>query len=200
MNNIIKKTAIVTALSLFAITFVIMFSLFAFAPATAGNLCYELGLKKIALSCYEKEYNKTGEFDDLINLLDNAIFLGDNERVCSYGEITFSRTGELNYYCETVDADKNEQSYPTYDYYATAIANAYYKQNQVDNMAQFVLNNMTEDGYTETSALYYSVKLAGNNNELRDALGRAYESNNEWTFIGRSDFRKEIQLLGYEFN
>ena len=196
MTKIIKKTAIITALSLVAVSLLSVFALFVFAPKKAGDICNELGLKKVALSCYEKNYNSTGDFDDLMLLVDNSIFEEDNERIVNYGKIAFSRKVDFDSLCTSLDGD-GSVDYPTYDYYSTAIVNAYYNLGKNTDLVKFAFKNLSKDGYTETSALYYTVQLAKSDNSLRDVLGDEYYSKNNWTFTGRTLFKNDLSDMGY---
>lgn len=197
MGKTIKKTALLTVLSLIAVSFLTVFAIFVFAPKTAGDFCNDMGMKKIALSCYEREYNKTGEFDDLIFLFDYAIFEDDYGRVTKYGEIALSRTTDFECFCAQSDLNKAEGAYPTYDYYTTAIVDAYYAQGKKQDVAVFALNHVPSKGYSETTALYYAVQLAKDDTSLLKFLGDEYGNGIKWTFTGKTTFKKEIEKLGY---
>ena len=84
MNKLVVKVAILTFLSLIAVSLISAFSIFTFAPGFAGDKCFELGLKNVATKCYERAYEQTGEFDDLVILVDNAIFSEDGDAVLTY--------------------------------------------------------------------------------------------------------------------
>ena len=202
MNKVIIKTAIVTVLSLIVASILAGIGIYAFAPRFAGDCCYELGLKNMATSCYERVYQKTGTYDDLIELVNSAIYAEDDKNVSVYGEELVNRKIEFNAFCEQADFDKEfeEGSFTTYDYYVntTVFAKYYlgYKQDAVD----FAFSCLFKGGYVENSALKMLVEMVDSEEGLGNMLVIAYnalEPANRYAFTNHNVFRSDMKELGY---
>ena len=139
MKKTIIKTAILTTLSLVMALFVGIFSTFMFAPKLSARICHDLGMKDLSTSCYERVYKKTGELEDLIEVIDSAVYAENKESVIEYGTILFDTYGDTNRffeYCNACDTDLEEGGYPTFDYYANTVFVALYAQGEKTKAAK----------------------------------------------------------------
>lgn len=206
MSNIVKKTVIITALSLVAVLLLTVFGIVAFAPKTAGDICFNLGLNKSALGCYEREYKNTGEFDDLLKIVDTAIISDNDQYTIDYGTLLVSRKKEFSSYCSAEDKRLGENSkYSTHDYYTNIIMNVYFDRGDRETAVRFSLYNLPQSGYAENSALYNIVNIARGDgttvdSEMVEIIGSVYESMSDNYFTGYVKFKDDMRKLGYKFN
>ena len=199
MGNLIKKTAIITALSLIAVAFISVFAIFTFSPSLAGDCCFELGLKNLAISCYEREYKNTGEYDDLVELVNCAIYAEDNQAVVDYGVVMKGRKIEFDGYCKVLDEESESVGYWAYDYYTNGIMQAYISLGDKDGAAKFAVGCAEEKGYTEESALKNAVNMAKNDKALGDSIILAYKNSTKSSFNNFVIFKNEMKEMGYTF-
>lgn len=205
MNKVIIKTAIITFLTLVVAFILGVIGIYAFAPRIAGKYCYELGFKNMATECNERVYTKTGEFSDLVELVDSAIYAENYDLISTYGEEMVKRTSDFKSFCESeVDEDYTEDSYSTFDYYVNTTMLAKYSLGNVQNAIDFAFDSMSSKGYTENSSL----KMLVNMIESQDGLGQMicdtynnipYDKGNKF-FIGHENFRTDMKNLGYPVN
>lgn len=161
MRKTIVETALYTTLSLMLALFVGAFSIFACAPRLSAKISYDLGMKKVSASCYERVYKKTGELSDLIAVIDSAVYADKKDTVIEYGTLlfdTYGNTSEFYNYCVALDEDMEEGEYSTFDYYANTVFMALYSQGQKEQAAKFAIKNMHE--YTDKSVLMMAMILA----------------------------------------
>ena len=195
MGSFIKKVAITTCLILVAVLFLGVFSVFTFAPKLAGDKCFELGLKNVATTCYERVYKKTGEFDDLITLVDNVIFAEDTEMIVEYLGKMVNRKLEFEEFCKSLDEQSEYVDYSSYDYYVTTLMMAYYKLGNKTSAANFAFSSLTSDGYEEGCALYYAVKLSQTDADFFDMIVTSYKGLSTKTFTGYKKFREDLKAI-----
>ena len=93
MKKTIIKTAIFTVLSLVLALFIGVFAIFMFTPKLSARICHNLGLKDLSTSCYERVYKQTGELEDLIEVIDSAVYAENKDCVIEYGTILFDIYG-----------------------------------------------------------------------------------------------------------
>ena len=178
MLKFILKTAIITTLAFVSACIIGVFSIFAFAPKLSASVCYDLGMKKLATSCNERVYEKTGTLEDLIELIDSAIYSEDKEIIAKYGVFlfdTYNNTILFTSYCETADANLQDGEYSTYDYYANSVFMALYNLGEKEKAAEVAIINIIE--YTDKSALKRAVVLAdpSNDKEFGETLISVYK-------------------------
>ncbi len=199
MSSLIKKTAIITVLSLIAVAFLSVFAIFTFYPSLAGDCCFEIGLKNLAISCYEREYKNTGEYEDLVELVDCAIYAEDYQKVVDYGVIMKGRKLEFDGYCEDLDEESENVGYSAYDYYTNVIMQSYISLGNTDGATKFAVDCATENGYTEDSALKNAVKMAKEDKVLGQSIIVAYKNAKSTNFTNYTNFKNEMKELGYTF-
>ena len=161
MQKTIVKTALITVLILLSVLFLGVFSIFAFAPKLSAKVSYDLGMKKLSSSCYERVYAKTGEMEDLIMVVDSAVYAEKTDAIIEYGtELfnTFATTSEFYDFCQKGDANLAEGAYSTYDYYSNTVFMALYSQNKKAEAATLAIRHMVE--YNENSVLKTAYRLA----------------------------------------
>ena len=202
MNKVILKTAIFTVLALIVATILTIVGVFAFAPKFAGNCCYELGLKGLAVDCYERVYMETGEFEDLVELVNCGVYAQDDTIVSNYGEEMIGRKVEFKNFCDNADVDVEftDGAYTTYDYYVNAIMLAKYALNEKQEAVDFVFRTLFVNGYTENSALKMLVNMVSSEEGLGDLLVEGYmnlEPGSRYGFTNHQTFRDEMKELGY---
>lgn len=198
MNGIIKKTAIMTSLILVATLFLGAFGLFVFAPKYTGDLCFEIGMKNSAVNCYEIAYGRTGDYGDLVDLVNCSAYTENYEVMSRYGKIMLEREVEFNDFCKQGDQDVTEGDYTTYGYYTTAIMLAFYKTGDKQSSASIAVE-YTLNGYVETSALYAAVRLCKNDSEFLGVLVSAYKGgSNKLSGTHLSKFREDIKAIDPE--
>lgn len=179
MKKTIIKTALFTALSLIFTLFLGAFSIFAFAPRLSAKISYDLGMKNLSTSCYERVYHKTGELDDLIAVIDSAVYAEKEDTIIEYGTLLFNTYGssEVFYnYCSALDASIEEGAYTTFDYYANTVFMAMYSQGLKEEAAKFAIKNMNK--YSDKSVLMMAMILADPTNDkpFGDLLVKTYKS------------------------
>lgn len=87
MKKLILKTALLTLAALICVS-AMLYGFFAlFFPAKIGDLFDGFGRKDIAVAYYELEYQKTSEFDDLVDICTRLDARGDSHRTQKYLEI-----------------------------------------------------------------------------------------------------------------
>ncbi|MBR2385472.1 MAG: hypothetical protein IKA99_07705 [Clostridia bacterium] len=196
MKKTIIKTALFTVLALICCLFLSVFSIFAFAPKLSAKITYDLGMKKMSTSCYERVYKKTGDLEDLIMVIDSAVYAEDKETIAQYGVMlfdTYGNTSEFKNYCDVCDVDVQEGGYTTYDYYANTVFMALYSQGQKEKAVEFAIVNLKK--YTDRSALKRAVVLANptNDKELGLLLVKGYKRLRPTIDISLfNDFREEL--------
>ncbi|MBR2336784.1 MAG: hypothetical protein IKA61_02440 [Clostridia bacterium] len=189
MKGTIMKTALITALSLVCILFLGVFSTYLFAPKLSAELSYNLGMKGLSSSCYERVYKKTGELDDLIVVIDSAVYAEKTETVEKYGLIlfdTYGKTSEFANYCRKNDEGLTEDDYSTYDYYANTVFMALYNRGEKEKAAEFAIRNMV--AYSDKCALKMAVILADPTND------RAF---GDFLVVKYKSLMKEINTANY---
>lgn len=198
MNKLVVKVAILTFLSLIAVSLISAFSIFTFAPGFAGDKCFELGLKNVATKCYERAYEQTGEFDDLVILVDNAIFSEDGDAVIEYGTKMINRNDEFSAFCIETDEKSEYVDYSSYDYYVTAVMMANYNAGKKTEAVDIAFSKLTADGYKEGIALFYAVQLAKEDEDLLQIILSSYKASTNRTFTNYKAFREELQGIDPE--
>ncbi|MBQ7373368.1 MAG: hypothetical protein IJW64_02245 [Clostridia bacterium] len=203
MNKVIIKTAIITFLSLVVAFILGVIGIYAFAPRLAGGYCYELGLKNMATECYERVYSKTGEFDDLVELVNSAIY-AENDGVTSvYGEEMIERKSDFKNFCDKqIDENFQEGDYSTYDYYVNATMLAKYSLGNKQEAIEFAFScALKSAGYTEHSALKMLVNMIETDESLGDIISEFYNAmtppEQKYSFSGHVEFRNDMNNLGY---
>ena len=202
MNKIIIKTAIITVLSLVVASIIGVVCAFSFAPRFSGNCCFELGLKDMATKCYERAYLNSGTYEDLVELVDSAIYAEYDEMIAKYGEEMVERKVEFKRFCEDldVDVDYTEGGYSTYDYYANATMLAKYYLGDKEGAVDFVFDNLFTNGYTENSALKMLVNMVSSEEGLGEMLSDEYlelEPASRYAFTNHEKFREDMKALGF---
>ncbi len=193
----ILKTAAITALAFISIFIISVFSIFAFAPKFSAKICHDLGMKKLATSCLEREYEKKGTLEDLIEVIDSAVYSEEKDKVAKYGVLLFeayNNTVAFADYCAKEDADIEEDEYSTYDYYANTVFMVLYNQGEKEQAAEFAIINIIE--YSDKSALKRAVVLANptHDKEFGDTLVSVYKSlMKDINTSAYNDFRIEMR-------
>ena len=202
MSKVIIKTAIVTVLALIVALIFSCVGVYAFAPRFAGDCCYELGLKDAATNCYERVYKSTGTYEDLIELVNSAIYAEDDKTVSVYGEELVDRKIEFKDFCNQADVDKEfeEGSYSTFDYYVNVTMLAKLSIGNKQDAVDFAFTCVFQGGYVENSALKMLVEMVDSEEGLGDMLVIAYnalEPVNRYAFTNHQVFRSDMKELGY---
>ena len=179
MRKTIIKTALFTALSLIFALFLGAFSIFVFAPSLSAKISYDLGMKNLSTSCYERVYHKTGELDDLIAVIDSAVYAENEDTIIEYGTLlfdTYGNTEEFYNYCKALDVTVEEGAYTTFDYYANTVFMALYSKGLKGDAAKFAIKNI--NSYSDKSVLMMAMVLADPTNDkaFGDLLVKAYKS------------------------
>lgn len=198
MNKLILKTALITLLSLFATLLIGVFSITLFAPSFAGDCYFEIGLKDVAVSCYERAYLNSGSYDDLVELVDSASFSENDALTASYGKTMIERKLEFADFC--AKSDENTQSnFSTYDYYATLIMFAFYDIGDKDGAVEICFNTLENGGYTDDCALKMAVNMAKDDKELGNVIVTAYKSLSNRNFENNTQnkFKNDMKGMGY---
>ena len=198
MGNVIKKTALITLLSLVAVLLISVFGVTVFAPSFAGDCYFELGLKNVAVSCYERAFNDSGSFSDLVELVDSASFSENDEITATYGKKMIDRSIEFAEFCKSADED-SQGGYSTYDYYATLVTFAFYDLGDKEGAVDICFKTLDNGGYTDGCALKTAVQLAREDREFGEVLISAYKELPSRNFANNTQvqFKKDMRELGY---
>ena len=198
MGDLIKKTALITALSLVAILLVGVFCITIFAPSFAGDCYFEIGLKSVAVSCYERAYNDSGSYEDLVELVDASNYSENDQTTATYGKIMLERKLEFADFCKSMDENLND-GYSTYDYYATMVMLAFYDLGDKYSAADVCFANLENGGYVDGCALAMAVKMAKGDRDFGAIIVAAYKSLSSRNFTNNTQiaFKNDMKELGY---
>ena len=166
MKKTILKTALITVLILIGVLFTSVFSIFVFAPKYSAKISYDLGMKNVSTSCYERVYKKTGEMEDLITVIDSAVYAENTDKVIEYGVKLFDVFSDTNVFydfCKSSDVGLAEDAYSTYDYYSNTVFMALYSSGKKSDAAKFAIKHMND--FNEKSVLKTAYRLADPTND-----------------------------------
>lgn len=201
----ILKTALITALSFIGVLVIGAFSIFTFAPSLSASVCHDLGMRKLASSCLERVYKNTGEIDDLIEVIDSAVYAENKQTVAEYGKVlfySFNDTANFKSICAKGDEDIKEGEYSTYDYYASTVFMALYETGDKQGASEFAIKFMGDE-YTEKCVLKMAVKIANPETDkaFGDMLVNSYKNDKTISKTNYKKFEEEMKAYGdaYKF-
>ena len=172
MKKTIVKSAFITFAVAVAALFLTLIVLTFAMPKTMGGFYESLGFNGVALSCKQKTYENSGDFNDLASLIDYADFI-DNDRVLAYYGFDFLDNENFGKYCE----EKGGSGIKSQDYYPYIVFRAGQKYGKTDKVGEFSVK--LTSSYTKTSPLYSAISLAltGNDTALAKAVVDEYDKN-----------------------
>ena len=151
MKKTILKTVTLTLVSIVALCLITYGCVAGSSPKSLASVWSDLGSYDISVKYYEKQYEKTQDFSDLVVLCNKV-----NEQKDSALSVTYLKalTEDENFsgFCETEDGGGG-YTFTTYEYYFGKYAVAVYYDGGIDS-AIAVAENSVSAGYTEHSAFY----------------------------------------------
>ena len=115
MKKTILKTVAITVAVLVAVTCLLYVCLMIFSPVTLGKLWDGLGSYDLSVKYYEKQYDKTGDINDLSAFTVKLDEKGDAERTAKYLSVMVDRE-DFNSFCTKSD-DNSGYGFSARDYY-----------------------------------------------------------------------------------
>ena len=164
ITKLVLKTVAITMASVIGACLVVFGALTLFTPATLARFFDGMGMEKSAVSFYEKQYNKTGDVNDLSVLVMKIDGKNDSARAEKYLAVLVLHD-DFESYCAFQDSAQNA-SLSTKEYYSGQYAVILCRNAKVSEALNFAKNFVTENGYTTFNP--YSVMLT----EVGASLGQ----------------------------
>ncbi len=186
MRNTVFKSIVITISAIvgsFCIVFLVLFLGF---PKTLGQINSQLGQHLAAVKFYEKAYNRSGDFDTLHTLIDEAEKTESDYIAYLYGD-KFIFDSQFDEYCALSD-ENNKTSLSTSDYYCGIIIKSImaYKSNDSEILKD--ANNKIIDisfkktfVYDDACPLKLTIMLVRKNSDkqLAKKIVERYDSSDE---------------------
>lgn len=155
ITKLVLRTVAITMASVIGACLVVFGALTLFTPVTLARFFDGMGMEKSAVSFYEKQYNKTGDINDLSVLVMKIDGKNDSVRAEEYLAVLVLHD-DFESYCDLQDAGQ-ETSLSAKEYYSGQYAVILCKNAKVSEALDFAKGFVTENGYTDYNP--YSVVL-----------------------------------------
>lgn len=154
MKKLVIKTVFITVISILIACIAVMSAFCIFKPRVIAQMFDNFGKYEATRYFYQKQYEKTGEIDDLLMLIDNAYEVQDNVTLRnSLGQLIVD--DEFKAYCTKQNSTIGPSSMKTEEYYASWYAEMLYLTGDFNYAIAFsnsyVLKNdgSVDMGYTK---------------------------------------------------
>ena len=151
MKKLILKTALITLAVFIAAVAGAYLMTALFAPVTLAEFYGKAGNYSLTVKYCERQYNKTGDFDDLVKLCSVLDEKRDSERVKKY-VAEFTADEKFAEYCEKSDADSGKIT--TREFYNGKLVIAIFLTDGAAQATEAAANAVREFGYTEYNPFY----------------------------------------------
>ena len=199
MTKLVLKTVVITLIAVLGACSVIFGSLVLFAPVTVADFASGMGMYKTAIYCYEKQYGKSDNIDDLAVLILKIDEQKDSEKSEKYLEIMCNRVDYAEY-CNVSDSNIGGAQVSLDEFYRGKYAVALVKNGKFEIAINVAKGYASEKGYTNFNP--FSVIIAELGRQLTaEQLGtlrteiNAYVNGAQGT-IAQEDIMQIEQLLG----
>ena len=151
MKKLVLKTIAVTVAAIIALTAAIYLTLALFFPKTLAGAWKDVGSYSLSAKYYERQYDKSGDTEDLATLCVNLDEKADSARTAKYLKI-LTEDEKFSERCAFEDKQGGFK-YTAYEYYYGKYAVAEFYANKID-AAITVAKKAVSAGYTEHNAFY----------------------------------------------
>ena len=162
MKKLILKTIAITLASILALC-LLTFGVFAlFFPAPTARFFDNIGGYSASVFFYEKQYNKTGDIEDLSNLVVKVDDENDSVRAESFlADLVYHQ--DFDKFCQEQDLD-NTTGVSTKEYYMGSYASVLVKNGKFEDALTVADDYVKENGYTSFNP--FSVIIMENGKSL----------------------------------
>ena len=133
-QKLVTRTVIWTLVAVFGVLVLTFFVLFAFSPATLGNLFDNMGNYSAKIYFYERQYNKTSSIEDLYTLVINLDYDKDYNKTFNYANTLVGKEGFTDF-CAEEDKKLNTSNVEitTAEYCYIQLVTAAYNKDGIDS-------------------------------------------------------------------
>lgn len=157
MNRAIVKAAVTTVLALIVAGLVAIAVLNYGFPQHMATACERLGSYGEAAKYASRRYEKTGDLNDLVRVVEDSIYADRSDFIIEYGEelIASESFGEI---CAERDEDYKNTGYGVYtasykQYISGNVAAAYYAVGETDKAVELAFGANGSDSFANHNAL-----------------------------------------------
>ena len=186
MKKLVIKTVAITVAAIIVLMAAIYLTFALAFPKTLANCWKDVGNYSIAAKYYEKQYDKSGDLDDLAELCVYLDAKTDGVKAAKYLKL-LTENENFNARCEQEDK-KGGFKYTAYEYYYGKYAVAEFYANKID-AAITVAKSAVSKGYTENNA--FRVLLLDAEDLTESDRGAIVSAINE-IYGGLTDAEKQI--------
>lgn len=192
MNKLVIKTILITLACAVGALAVVFGALCIFAPVTVAGFFDDVGNYSASVFFYEKQYDKTGDIDDLDVLVLKAYGNSDTVRAEEYLEEMIEHE-DFEEFCSGANgANMSDKEY-YYGYYALSIA----KNGKIDKAISVSKDFVSENGYTKFNPLRTLVSefLSGATTSEKGKIKAAVESVKTTDAVQEDYKNQDLQTL-----
>lgn len=186
MKKLVIKTVAITVAAIIVLMAAIYLTFALAFPKTLAKAWKDVGNYSIAAKYYEKQYDKSGDLDDLAKLCVYLDAKTDGVKAAKYLKL-LTENENFNARCESED-HKGGFKYTAYEYYYGKYAVAEFYANKID-AAITVAKSAVSKGYTENNA--FRVLLLDAEDLTESDRGAIVSAINE-IYGGLTDAEKQI--------
>ena len=140
MKKFIVKTALITLITVFVVSMIAIIGISVLSPRTMASFSFNVGNEKVGVWYTELSYQKTGNVDDLKNVIYRSADIEDYKKVEKYATILTEREDFAEICAKDGDAFYNK------------LVLAMYKNGKTADEIFVVADKTLVNGYTETNA------------------------------------------------
>lgn len=148
MKKLVIKTSLITLASVVCALIIAFGSVALFAPGVVGGLFDGVGNYSATVFFYEKQYQKTGDIDDLNRLVSKINIVKDSGRAETYYSKIITHK-DFVAFCGNIDGAGREPS--AKDYYYSCYSLSLAENGKIDKAIDFAKDYVQENGYTENN-------------------------------------------------
>ena len=148
MKKLILKTAALTAACLVALVLALYLCFAVFSPKTLADFWSGMGNYPLSVTFYQKQYDKTGDLNDLLRLCDAL-----NERTDAKNSVKALKELTQKEEFNSLNDKKDEYDFTSYEFYYGKYTVACFYDGGID-VAITVAKQAVQKGYPHYNAFY----------------------------------------------